>query len=140
MKKLLFAALLTTVLSGCTWFLPAGDPPQGNILENPRGNEVKRSYTLREAVDYLPSMLTLQLMEKCPGEMIGIDAGNNPAAYEIAWIVLQQSGKISGNRPGSRDSAWQLKVSCGDMTLAMRLEHHGKVVWHEDVDVTFTGK
>ena len=94
MKKLLFAALLTTVLSGCTWFLPAGDPPQGNILENPRGNEVKRSYTLREAVDYLTSMLTLQLMEKCPGERSASMQGITRQGMKLPGSFCSRAGKF----------------------------------------------
>ena len=136
MKKFLWAGVLLTVLSGCTWFLPDGDPPDGNILENPRGGENPRSYTLREGVDYLTSMLTLKLMEVCPGEMIGIDAGNNPAAYEIACIVLRQSGKLSGNRQGSGDSAWQLKSSIKEMDLSLQLEYNGKAVWQESITIT----
>ena len=87
---LLLFALFFLLLAGCNLFLPAGDPPEGNILDNPNGSSEKK-YTVTEAVDYLITMFTVAALEKCPGEVVGIVDNNDKNAYMWANVILQQS-------------------------------------------------
>ncbi len=131
MKKLLLF-LLASSLSGCYWFLPEGEPPQGNILDNPPDNSV-RVYSVREAVDYLISALTLAMLERCPGENIVLVAGTDETADAVARIALRESGKITGNRAVTGGSKWELRPEVTGSELTLKLFCQGYEVWHESV-------
>ena len=126
------AALLAAALTGgCCWFLPAGDPPEGNILENPpRGQGAVRNTS--EAADYFIASLTMALLEHCPGEPVGILS--DPEAFPLALKVLRESGRISGTPVGS-GSGWTLTASREGDHFSMRLEHSGGTVWSDRVTV-----
>ena len=130
--RIIAVLFLVIVMSGCCWFLPEGEPPTGNILDNPQNNNEK-VYTLREAVDYMTSALTLAILERCPGEKIVLKPTDNLIADNVAFMALHESSKITGNQTVARNSDWELCPELTGRQLTLSLLHRGQKVWQETV-------
>ena len=130
--KFLSSLLLAVILSGCCWLLPEGEPPEGNILDNPQ-NSGDKVYTVREAVDYMVSALTLAMLERCPGEKIMLVGTADEAADALAQFVLRESGKITGNQRVTAGSQWELRPEVTGEKLTLKLFCQGREVWQESV-------
>ena len=130
--KLLLSPVIVILLGGCCWFLPAGDPPQGNILDNTLNNTGK-TYTAREAVDYMISALTMAYLERCPGAKVVLSYSRDEFADAAARIIMNESGKITGNQLVNADSEWVLRPERTGNQLTLTLLCHGREVWRETV-------
>ena len=128
----LFAAPLL-LLAGC-WILPGGDPPAGNITNNP-ARTAQQIKTPAQAMDYLVSSLTVALLSNCPGERIRLDSDASSSRFSAK--VLRESGKISGNTVTYTDSGWVLKSILEKGILQLELLRNGKAVWSETLEYSF---
>ena len=131
MKKSVIFALLPVILGGCSLFLPSGDPPEGNILNNTPQNNTASLRKPSEAIDYLISALTMALLEKCPGTKVRL--GTDHASANMAFKILHESGKITGNTMTYADTDWVFKSALSGNDLSVSLEHKGVSVWGESV-------
>lgn len=131
MKKLLLPALIPFLLGGCSLFLPSGDPPPGNILNNTGQNNEVKLRKPSEAVDYLISSLTMALLERCPGAKVQLGADRESA--DMAFRVLHESGKITGNTVTFAETDWVLKSLLSGGKLQLSLEYQGGTVWKDEV-------
>ena len=128
--KILFAAfMLMLFTAGCCWFLPSGDPPPGNIVNN-QPSARKKFTKPSEAFDYMVSSITTILLEKCPGEELSVSV-NNTKCRDITAAVLRESSKISGNRFSGSKRSWELKSVLDGENLCLALYHNGIRVWEE---------
>ena len=132
MKRSWLLLVIIFVCGGC--FLPSGNPPPGNILHNPVPGEV----TIRkpsDAVDYLVTALTVVLLEKCPGERIGMRMDRNSA--ELAMQIFHESSKISGNTMTYDEADWTVASELKEKSLSVTLSRKGEKVWSETLDCQF---
>ncbi len=129
----IFVTLALIFLAGC-WVLPKGEPPKGNITENPPKTS-KQIKTPTEAVDYFVSSLTVALLSNCAGEKVQIKS--DEVSSGAAARVLLDSGRITGNKLTYTDSKWVLKSMFSGGKLRMQLLDSGKCVWSETVACPF---
>lgn len=124
------SSLLLLLFCGC-WWLPEGDPPPGNILNNPGSGGDFSVRTMSAATEYFTSALALVLMERCPGEAVRLEADD--PSRQPALRALLDAGSISGNPPGDERAAWVLVSSVDDRIFRMRLVRGGETVWSDQV-------
>lgn len=132
--RLLFIITAALLLGGCCWILPEGDPPEGNITNNPQ-KSVQQIKTPAEAVDYFVSSLTVALLNNCPGEKVQIKSDSSSSG--AAARVLLESGRITGNKLTYTDSRWVLKAMYSKGKMQMQLLDSGKSLWNESVECPF---
>ena len=99
MRRTLGITALALLLSGCSWFLPQGTPPSGDIVENLPQGVAETIMDYRSAVDYYINELVRETMLNCAGEEIFIDADS--ATARVAGFILKKSGELSGVRSGT---------------------------------------
>ena len=99
MKRVLTVTISALVLSGCSWFLPPGTPPEGNIVDNIPQGIADTIMDYRSAVDYYINELVRETMLHCAGEEVFIDADRS--TERAAGFVLSKSGELSGVKAGN---------------------------------------
>ena len=93
--KIGFGALfLLATCWGCSMFLPAGDPPKGNIVENLLPEKMSRE----EVVLSLSGRIAASAMQELGGTPVAIEADGESAL--LAREALREAGKICGVRHG----------------------------------------
>lgn len=133
MRKYIVAALGLMLFCGCN-LLPSGTPPEGNIVDNTFTPE-KENYTIQQASDHLINSFTIAAMSVCPGEKIKIASSGDAIADNWSAWVVRQGGKITGNQLTSDDSAWVIASVIRGNVINVTLQHDGKEVWSESVNV-----
>lgn len=135
MRKHLWLIPLLLISAGCCW-LPAGDPPPGNIVHNPGGiKEIFQAENPNDASELFISALTMALLEHCPGAKIKIDSDEDSAF--AARRVFISSAVISGNRESAAAEPWVLNSTVRDRIWTISLSHNGKTVWSDMVQCKF---
>lgn len=92
LKKLAAAVFLLSFCSGCSLFLPAGDPPGGPIVDN-RGPE---KLSREEMILSLGSRIAASSMEHFPNAPIAVEAPREAAV--IARSAISEAANICGVR------------------------------------------
>ncbi|MBR7131453.1 MAG: hypothetical protein IKC82_05665 [Lentisphaeria bacterium] len=126
--------VLAFLTGGCSWFLPAGDPPDGNILVNTTGsfNEAQKA---SEVSDYFISALTVALLENCPGVPVALQP-DDPSRV-IAYKIFRETSRITGNSYSKEKAEWLLKSGVAENKLQLTLFHRGRQVWQEKLAFSF---
>ena len=97
--RTLFAVATALSGAGCAeLFLPAGNPPDGAIVEN---GPVAGEYTPRAAENYLITSLSGFLLRESPGTRIGIQADAATRAAATRVLLL---------RAGAVENRWDFQL------------------------------
>ena len=130
-KNILTALFLPLAAAGCIW-LPAGDPPAGNIVENQYGKSKMLSRV--EAVEHFINILTTASLEHCPGGKIFIDADDATAAQSIE--AVRKAGELSGiTTASSPENNIRLRSRYDEKKKIwqMELSRNGKIFWQDNI-------
>jgi hypothetical protein len=128
--------LCTTVcllFAGCC-FLPAGDPPDGNIVDNNTSGK-QQLKTAAEVRDYFISTLTVALLENCPGQKINLNTDAN--TNDITRYILCESSRITGNTITSPETDWSLNSTFANGEFVMTLSNKTTTVWQEKLPLSW---
>ena len=132
---LLLPVMIAMVVSGCDYFLPPGDPPAGNIVDNPVPDKELRSMTEKEAVATFTGELTNITLMYAQNKAVFIDADS--ATADAARSILQQCAALSGvsaaatagnlpilySRFDRSSKLWEIKFFAADRKLL----HHSVI-------------
>ena len=130
-RIILTAFFLPLAMSGCVW-LPAGDPPPGNIVQNQYGKNKLMSRL--EATEHFINILTTASLEHCPGEKIFIDADAATAEYSSRAVC--KAGELSGISAASAPAdhiRLRSRYDENKKLWQMELERRGEIIWQENV-------
>lgn len=126
MKIFCMTALLLMLLgvSGCRWGLPAGEPPAGNLVENPIPEELTRE----QIVLSLGSRIAASSMESFPGGTIAIECKESSAAL-LAKAAVTEAGRICGVRHAVTAAAVLNGRALADGTFEFELFYFNRSLW-----------
>ncbi|MBS1370226.1 MAG: hypothetical protein HPZ91_09765 [Lentisphaeria bacterium] len=126
-----FAVILLPLLFAGCCMLPPGDPPEGEIVTNPRPAE----RDMRGAENDLVTSLFGYTLQNCSGAAVAVDA--EEAMIPVARRVIERTGAISGIRYAP-EGRYLLRVRTeGNRWDFSLYDSAGKrVVWQESVAVT----
>lgn len=136
MRRTISVTVLALLLSGCSWFLPGGTPPSGDIVDNIPQGVAEMIMDYRSAVDYYINELVRETMLHCAGEEIFIDADS--ATMRAAGFILLKSGELSGVKAGTAAAQKPKLVSryIGGKHWQMELfSADGKSLWQRTVTI-----
>ncbi len=114
MKRWLYSAVAAALLSGCVW-LPDGEPPEGNLVENPRIDR----YGRQEIAEALATELSLYMLQQHPNQKLALVAdATTKAAAEYALLECAALAGVSSDPTatlaliGNAESgAWHFRVT-----------------------------
>ena len=126
MKNVCLTLLLLSALcfSGCRWGLPEGEPPAGNLVENP----IPEKLTREQVVLALGSRIAASSMEFFPGAPMTIEAQGTAAAL-LAKEALVEAGKICGVRHAVTAAAVLNGKALADGTFEFELFYFNRSLW-----------
>lgn len=129
--------VLALVLSGagCECFLPAGKPPEGNILNHSTVEEPeKQIFDQAGAVDYFINELIRETMLHSPGMRIFVDA--DTLSYRSVQHIIRKSGEFSGISAASESEGALRLISRYGVNNSWQMEllsANGKSLWKRTV-------
>ena len=117
MRRLALAALLA-LAAGC---LPCGDPPPGNVTENPDRLPV----TAAEVRERMITELTAALLQYAPGAAVRLETDG--ASRAEMFRVWAECVKLTGNS-AEANAEWVISSRCTDRTWHVALRRRDEEV------------
>lgn len=108
---------------GCTMFLPAGDPPKGDIVDNRLPEKLSRE----EMILALGSRISASAMEHFSGGPVAVDAKNEAAIF--ARAAIREAGNICGVRFEQVAAAVLSGRRIDAVTYEFELFHFSRSLW-----------
>ena len=118
-----WALFLLLNCCGCAMFLPAGDPPGGDIVQNVLPEKMSRE----EAVLSLSGRIAASAMQELGGAPVAIETDEASAA--LAREALREAGKICGVRYGITAAAVLNGKKVKENLYEFELWHFNRSLW-----------
>ena len=125
--KILTMTLLLLLLvcsSGCRWGLPDGEPPAGNLVDNPIPEKLSREQLILS----LGARIAASSMEFFPGGTMTIE-GRESSAAVLAKAAVTEAGKICGVRHAVTAAAVLNSRKLADGTFEFELFYFNRSLW-----------
>ena len=115
--QIIFAIILGAICSGCAWFLPSGEAPEGKITDNSQDNKLGAEELMHHAVTSLCGFLFTT------PEITSINC-----ADMISERVLRETSSVTGTVL-NRASRYTLSCRNDGKKVYFTITCSGKILW-----------